>query len=175
MAAPDLKAGVPVRRRSTVRIVKPRGSRATTISALVTVATAAVLFFVWRFWEDDEKLLVIRRSLQDVRLEWKCDAGHRFHAQGQPNPRFCPRCGRPSYPVGTYRCTEHGGFDVLVRYTVTQDGLEKPSEFRVDGSGWGPPETALVCPKCQRPLRRDRPNPLEGSVRNKKIRRREPN
>ncbi len=171
MTTPDPKADVPVRRRPTVRIIKPRGSRATTISILVTVATAAVLFFVWRFWHEDEKLLVTRRSLEDVRLEWKCDAGHRFSAQGQPNPRACPRCGRPAYPVGTYRCPEHGALDVRVRYAVTPDGLETPSEFRVEGGDWGPPETALICPICKRPLRRERKNPLEADARNKKTRR----
>ena len=152
------------RRRPTVRIVKPRVSRAAMISLLVTIVTAAVLFGVWRFFQEVEHPVIVRRGLSDVYLDWKCEVGHSFRALGQMEPRTCPRCGRRSYPVADFRCSDHGDYAVAVRYSLDADDQPQPTEFRVGRGRWVSAEN-LRCPRCRRPLVRKPKDPFEDQAR----------
>ena len=131
------------------------------ISLFVTITTAAVLFVVWRFWQEEQDVPVRHRVLSDVFLDWKCEVGHSFRRRGQTEPRICPKCSRPSYPVGEYQCPVHGEFEVAVRHSVGADGVARVSGFRIAGGKWGNIEDGLSCPKCKRPLTRKRKDPFE--------------
>jgi len=131
------------------------------ISLYMALATAATLFFVWRFWRDEEPPATYQRGLTDVFLDWRCEAGHSFRMLGQVEPRLCPTCGKRAYPVVRFQCPVHGPFEVAVRYSVNEERVAHPSQFRVGAGEWVTGEAPLTCPRCQRPLGRVRKDPFE--------------
>ncbi|UCE61377.1 MAG: hypothetical protein JSU63_06440 [Phycisphaerales bacterium] len=142
-------------RRRKVRIVKrQRLTRAAAVSLLAVAIPAGVLFLAWRFWQEDEALVINTRAITDVVVDWKCDSGHGFVAKGQSEPKRCPTCGRPAYPVGVYHCPVHGSFEVTVRYEKTEDGGSRPSHYRVGGREWVRVEKGVRCPRCKKELQR---------------------
>lgn len=153
-------------RRRTVRIVAQQSVyRTATISLLVASLAAILLFAAWRVWRQDRPTVAPQRTLRDVQLRWKCEGGHYFYESGQSEPRACPRCGRPAYPVETFECDKHGPFEVAVRFTKGPDGRAHVSELRLEsgvgGKGeWVFAEDGLRCPRCGAILHRQELDPL---------------
>ncbi len=157
-------------RRRTVRIITRRGpSRAATISLVVAVAVAALLFFVWRFWHKEDNVSVYVRTIRDVELDWRCDAGHLFRSLGQVEPRPCWMCGETAYPVTRYHCSAHGSFEVAVRFAEDAEGVAKPDQLRLPGRDWVGADPGLKCPRCSKALvRRQAQDPIAAIKRGKK-------
>jgi hypothetical protein len=132
------------------------------ISLLVTLLTAAILFAVWQFWQDEEPPPVYQRGLSDVYLDWKCEAGHIFRMRGQAEPRTCTICGRRAYPIIRFTCPQHGDMEVSVRYAIDENRVAHPSAFRVDSGTWVPADEPLRCPRCNRVLIPKPKDPFEG-------------
>ncbi len=137
------------RQRRKVRIVEPRSTtRMALISFLITAAAAVFLLAVWRFWRIEEAAAPHMRDVNETRLKWRCEAGHHFFELGRAEPRACPRCGKPAYPVGIWTCPEHGEFEVAVRFGPEPDGRARVSAYLIPGQDWTPASAGLHCPKC---------------------------
>ncbi len=148
-------------RRRTVRIVRPRrATRSAAVSLLMVVAPAMLLFLVWRFWEKDEEMPIVRRRPEEVVLDWKCESRHTFKARGQAGPRKCPRCRKPAYAVGAYDCQVHGTFEVAIRHAQDAAGIIRPSDYRIAGGNWIPAVNGARCPRCDLPLTRRPKDPF---------------
>ena len=156
--------------RRTVRIITRRGpSRAATISLVVAVAAAALLFFVWRIWQKEDDVSVYVRTIRDVELDWRCEGGHLFRSLGQVEPRPCWMCGETAYPVTQYHCSVHGSFEVDVRFAENADGVATPEQLRLPGGGWVRADPGLKCPRCGKKLvRRQAEDPIAAIKRGKK-------
>ena len=161
----------PRSRRRTVRIVDSRSaSRTATVSFLVTAAAAVLLFVVWRFWRADEIVPPTARPLEQVTWKWKCEEGHYFPAIAHAEPRACPRCGRPAYPMDIWRCPEHGEFEVLVRFRVGEGKTLQPLEYQVADGDWTVAADGPRCPQCGRALEHKPRDPFADMPRAKKKR-----
>lgn len=150
-----------------VRIVKPRTvSRAALVSLLAITIAALFLPAMWhvsrREREDESPVF---RTLTDVELKWKCEAGHTFRAAGQVGPRLCWTCDRDAYPVTQRVCPVHGSFQVVVQFADGEDGVPRMSKLRFFGQDWVTVEDGLVCPRCSRRLAYQPPDPLDRSRR----------
>jgi hypothetical protein len=145
----------PAQRRK-VRIVKHRTiSRAGIISLTVTGGVAILIIFTRQMVRTEEPIRPLERTLTDYELEWKCEQGHTFRAAGQVDPKVCWTCGQPSFPVAKFGCAAHGQYDVLVRFTVAEDGVPKPAEYRLWGTKeWTPAAEGVHCPRCRKPMDR---------------------
>ena len=107
----------------------------------------------------------------ELTLDWKCEAGHTFRAPGQVEPHPCTSCGRPAYPFGTWRCLQHGEFEVLVHLQLDAQGILHPWEYRILPDGeWAPAGETLKCPVCGERLKRKFRDPLGDLPRRKKKR-----
>lgn len=156
-------------RRNTVRIVKRRRlSRTATISLVMAMSTAAVAFAAWRWWRPAPTVPVYRRTINDIELTWRCEAGHPFTAPGQVDDRPCAECDRPAYVVTSYVCERHGAVEVAVRFKSGDDGVPRASQFRVGRGTWFPATDPVRCPQCQAPMVRAQTDPLEALNRAKK-------
>ena len=158
--------------RRTVRIIGPRSTtRTATVSFLITAAAAVLLFVIWRFWGTEEPVLPLLRGPGELTLDWMCEAGHTFRAPGQVEPHPCTSCGLPAYPFGTWRCTEHGEFEILVRLQLDAHEVLRPLEYRIFPDGeWAPAGETLKCPVCGKHLKRKFRDPLGDLPRRKKKR-----
>ena len=90
-------AGAPRTRRRTVRIVESRSTtRTAVVSFLITAAAAMFALVIWLSLRPAVVEGPIHRVLQEVDLDWRCDAGHAWRAKGQIEPRVCMTqdCGR---------------------------------------------------------------------------------
>lgn len=164
-----LRQGLQSPRRRTVRIVKHRTlPRAATVSLAITAATAVVMFVIWRTWRSENTVTVVQRTLADVELTWKCDAGHTFTAEGQVGSRECRVCREPAYPITTYECKVHGPIEVAARFSQEPSGAARVSDHRVHGGEWVSADIGVACPRCNAPLLPKRVDPLEGVARTKK-------
>ena len=154
--------------RRAVRIVENRPAHRTATVTLLVASLAAILLFTgWRIWREDRTVIPPQRTLGDVQLRWKCESGHAFFERGQSDPRACPTCGRPAYPVDTYECAKHGAFEVSVRFANDPDGRAEVSELRLEAAAgvkgeWVFASDGLRCPKCGLPLHRQPADPLRG-------------
>lgn len=148
--------------RRTVRIVKPRtGPNPTTISLLAALSGAVILFFIWRFWQEDPNPVPLPRTVQQVRLDWLCTKGHDFEEAGQAGSRPCPTCTKPAYPKDTYQCPVHGPFTVYVELEERAEGYVGPAAIQIVGKKkWTPIGEPLICPRCKRELTRTRRDPF---------------
>jgi hypothetical protein len=156
-------------RRHTVRIVQRRTpSRAAMLSLLMAMATAAVAFAVWRWWRPAPTVPVYQRTINDVELNWKCDAGHSFIAPGQVADRPCAMCDKPAYALASYECKQHGLFEVAVRFAAGPDGASRMSQFRVHQGAWSSAGDPVPCPHCGEPMLRKQVDPLDTPGRGKK-------
>jgi hypothetical protein len=150
-----------VPRRRTVRIVKPRRiSNVGLISILLAVAAAILLLLTRQAFRSPEPLPPTHRTIFDVELEWKCDAGHTFKAAGQITPRKCWTCRQPAYPIGHYACPTHGTFEVAGQYEADDSGAPRLSFYRVYGGTWTPVGEGLKCPRCGQALTKPVEDPL---------------
>lgn len=156
-------------RRPTVRIVERRTlSRNATLSLMLALAAATVAFAAWRWWRPEPAVAVYRRSISDVELSWRCEAGHTFSARGQTSDRPCAMCARPAYAVTAYECKTHGPIEVAVRFEADESGRSRVSHLRVHGGEWVPMETDPVCSKCDSPLTRETGDSFEPLTRGRK-------
>lgn len=150
-----------VRPRRTVRIVKPRTlPRTATVSLAVALGAAVCLLALWHFWQREEVVPPHQRILTEWETDWKCDDGHMFHAAGQVEPRACWTCGKPAYPVASYKCPGHGAYEVTARFTLDDNGNPKVSHLRLPGRSWVSVEGGLRCPRCSRRLVYEGPDPM---------------
>jgi hypothetical protein len=148
-------------RRPTVRIVKRRVlPRAALLSLGLAAAAAGVAFAAWRWWRPAPTGPVYRRSIEDVELTWKCEAGHPFTFPGRLTELPCTRCGQPAFPVTAYDCPEHGSFEVAVRFAIDASGNARVSHVRFQGGEWAPVADGPRCPKCGEQLVRKLTDPL---------------
>lgn len=162
------------RRRRTVRIVQPRtGSRAGII-LLAIVGSAAVLFFIIRYAvRSEEPVQPLVRTLSDLELDWKCEAGHGFRAAGQVEPRRCWTCTAPAFAVRKFTCPVHGETDAWVKFSLESDGVPRPLAYRAIGGEWSDAGSPPSCPKCKREMQPVREDPL-AKLKSKKPRSGEP-
>ncbi|MEK7731297.1 MAG: hypothetical protein AAB363_05520 [Planctomycetota bacterium] len=156
-------------RRHTVRIVQRRTpSRAAMLSLVMAISAAAVAFAAWRWWRPAPTVPVYQRTINDVELSWKCEAGHSFTASGQVADRPCAMCDQPAYAMTPYECPQHGRTEVAVRFTSGADGAPRVSQFRVNQGTWFPATDPVRCPHCDVPMLRKLTDPLDAISRGKK-------
>jgi len=155
-------------RRHTVRIVQRRTpSRAAMLSLVMAMSAAAVAFAAWRWWRPAPTVPIYQRTIKDVELSWKCEAGHSFTAPGQVADRLCATCDQPAYAVTSYECERHGVIEVAVRF-ASGDDVPRVSQLRVGRGIWFPATDAVRCPHCDAPMVRKQTNPLDTLGRGKK-------
>jgi len=142
-------------------------SRAAMLSLVLAMSAAAVAFAAWRWWQPAPIDLVYQRTINDVELNWKCEAGHYFTASGQVADRPCAMCDQPAFPITFYECTQHGTTEVAVRFEAGPDGVPRRSQFRLKGS-WFPATDPVPCPHCNVPMVRKPTDPLDAISRGKK-------
>ena len=120
---------------------------------LVLGGTVIVLLpFVWHALQRDPPTVPAARTLEDVVLHWKCDAGHTFDAPGHVDPVFCKKCNNHAYPVTGYHCARHGRFQVQVKFQRAADGTVTTSAVRLLGRDWASESDGVYCPNCERRL-----------------------
>ncbi len=156
------------KRKHTVRIVKPKSAYRAPLFSFLAVAFVAVLAVgLWRVFSPAEVAEVKHRDIHDVVLDWRCDNGHYFEADGVNHALPCEKCGKDSYPVETYYCQEHGRYPVSSRFDSSSEGLRVEAR-RISDGDWKPVDEGLFCPRCSKPLRKKRRDPLAKSVRDKR-------
>ena len=156
-------------RRHTVRIVRRRTpSRAAMFSLVMALSASAAAFAAWRWWRPAPAAPVYHRTINDVDLNWKCEAGHYFTASGQVADRPCAMCDQPAYVVTLFECPQHGAIEVAVRFTSGADGASRASQFRVNRGFWFPASDPVPCPQCDVPMERKPVDPLDAVNRGKK-------
>lgn len=156
-------------RRRMVRIAKPRVvTRTAAVSLLIVVLPVVGVYAAWRFWQQDEEVELVVRTLDRVVLDWKCERRHQFEDRGQVEPRICPTCGKPAYPVEMYHCPRHGPVEVAARFTTDANGNARPSEFRIGPRKWVPVEDGLHCLRCGQQLVRKPEDPFARGKHGKK-------
>jgi len=156
-------------RRHTVRIVRRRTlSPAAALSIVTAMSAAAVAFAAWCWWRPAPEVPFYQRTINDVILNWKCEAGHYFSASGQVAERLCASCDQPAFVVTPYECPQHGMTDVAVRFTTGDDGVSRVSQFRVNRGNWFPAADPVPCPHCHVPMVRKLADPLDAISRGKK-------
>lgn len=156
-------------RRRTVRIVERRRiSRAGAISLIVAASAALVVIAVWRFWQAGEVTHAYIRTIEEQVLDWRCERGHTFRDPGREEPRSCPTCGKPAYPVRELLCPTHGTFTVYYRYTKNAQGRIVPSEARVGDGEWVFIKDGIHCPKCGKELVKTLEDPLDPPQRHRR-------
>lgn len=153
-----------------VRIVKRRiPSRAAGLSLAAVVVTGVFALIAWRWWRTDELPVAVSPTLfEDTELDWKCEQGHTFEAQGQVGGRPCPNCGEMAYPVTLYYCSSHGDYEVKVQFARDEKGRARPALYRVGHGQWAPAGEGPKCPRCELVMTRKQIDPLEGRVRPKR-------
>jgi hypothetical protein len=132
------------------------------------MSAAAVAFAAWCWWQPAPTVPVYQRTINDVELNWKCEAGHSFTASGQVADRPCAMCDQPAYAVTSYECRQHGMTEVAVRFTEDPDGAPRVSQFRVNQGVWFPATDPVRCPQCDAPMIRKQADPLDATIRGKK-------
>ena len=156
-------------RRHTVRIVRRRTpSRAAMLSLILALSASAVAFAAWRWWRPAPTVPVYLRTINDVELSWKCEAGHSFTAPGKVADRLCASCDQPAYAVAFYECHQHGTTEVAVRFNTGADGAPRVSQFRVHQGIWFPATDPVRCPQCDVSMVRKQTDPLDAISRGKK-------
>lgn len=149
------------RQRRTVRIVEKRSiPRAAYVSLAAAAAAAALLFAFWRALKSEDVEQPVRRSIEDVEMEWRCEDGHYFTARGAETPQPCPICGKDAYPIAKFQCPVHGQIDVFFRFEKGPDGRLVPTAVKAVGGDWEPLTDHPHCPKCHRPMIRESVDPL---------------
>lgn len=144
-----------------VRILQPKSAtKAARISLILAGAVALTVFVAFRLWQSEAVPNPVQRSLMDIVLEWRCEVGHTFLAQGQLDRQSCPECGRLSYPLARFHCTEHGEVEVAANFTAHEAGPPELSQLRVQGKEWISAHEDLPCPRCGKPLVRAPRDPL---------------
>ncbi len=150
------------RHRRTVRIVKKRQiPRAAYVSLAAAAAAAALLLVVWQAFQTAEIPPPHLRSVRDVQVQWRCDAGHTLASLGDVTPRACWKCGKDSYPVAKYRCPVHGTYDIAFQFRERPDGRVIPVEVRAPDGPWEPFESGPHCSRCRREMTREDDDPLK--------------
>jgi hypothetical protein len=152
-----------------VRIVKRRiPSRAAGLSLAAVAVTAVFAFSAWRWWRTDEVPVVESTLFEDAELDWKCDQGHIFQAQGQVGGRPCTTCGEMAYPFTVYQCSTHGAYEEKVQFERDGQGHAHPALFRVVHGQWTAAGDGPKCPRCELVMTRKEVDPLEGRVKPKR-------
>jgi len=163
MASPVQSSPAVPHRRRTVRIVKKwRIPSAAYVSLAAAAAAAALLLVLWRAFQTEAVPPPLLRSVRDVQVQWRCEAGHTFYSLGDVTPRPCVKCGKDSYPVAKYRCPVHGTFDVAFEFEEQPDGRVIPVRVRAPDGPWEPFESGPHCSRCRREMTREDEDPLRG-------------
>ena len=152
-----------------VRIVKRRmPSRAAGLSLAAVAVTAVFAFSAWRWWRTDEVPVIASTLFEDAELDWKCEQGHTFQAQGQVGGRPCTSCGEMAYPFTVYQCSTHGAYEVKVQFERDEQGRARPALYRVGHGQWTAAGEGPKCPRCEQIMTRKEVDPLEGRVKPKR-------
>lgn len=133
----------------------------------MAMSAAAVAFAAWRWWRPAPTVSVYQRTIHDVELNWRCEAGHSFIAPGQVADRPCAMCDQPAYAVTSYECANHGVVEVAVRFTFDADGATRVSKLRVGRGSWFPATDPVRCPYCDAPMIRKQTDPTDVVSRRK--------
>ncbi len=143
-------------------------SRAAGLSLAAVAVTGVFAFTAWRWWRTDEVPVIASTLFEDAELDWKCDQGHTFEAQGQVGGRPCATCGEMAYPVAVYQCPTHGSFEVKVQFQRDEQGHAHPALYRVGNGQWTAVGEGPKCPRCEQVMIRKEADPLEGRVKPKR-------
>ncbi len=135
-------------------------------SLVMAMSASAVAFAAWRWWSPAPTVPVYQRTINDVDLNWKCEAGHSFAAPGQVTDRLCASCDRPAFVVKQYECPQHGATEVAVRFTSDAEGVSRVSQFRVNQGTWYP--APVRCPRCDKRMDPKQTDPLDAISHGKK-------
>jgi len=156
--------------RRTVRIVKPRSvQRVATLTMLGFSSLAFLIFLGFKLVGNKEAVpLPANRGLEDVHLNWRCEAGHAFRAPGKAGQGVCAKCSGPAFPTEAYDCRQHGTISVSAKFEIDAGGEPRVAQFRVAGKEWLDSGTAPKCPKCGLALERRPRDPLAGLERSKR-------
>jgi hypothetical protein len=107
-------------------------SRAAGLSLAAVAVTGVFAFSAWRWWHTDDAPIETPALFEDTELDWKCDQGHAFFAQGQVGGRPCPTCGEMAYPFTIYHCPTHAAYEVKVQFERDEQG-RRPALYRGAG------------------------------------------
>ncbi len=152
-----------------VRIVKRRiPSRAAGLSLAAVAVTGVFALIAWRWWNTDDAPIITSNMIEDAELDWKCEQGHTFPAQGQTGGRPCQFCDEMAYPFTSYQCISHGTYEVKVQFERDANGRVRAGLYRVGHGQWTPAGEGPKCPRCELVMSRTDPDPLEGRVRPKR-------
>ncbi|MBI1825903.1 MAG: hypothetical protein HY287_16225 [Planctomycetes bacterium] len=134
---------------------------------VATSAVSVALILVWLAFRSEPEPPPVSRTLADVELTWRCEAGHVVKA-AIPNglPR-CPNCGRPMAAILSFECPKHGQLEAEAQYELDASGAPRVSRFRLDGGDWVKAGDSLTCPKCGAVLKRTS-DPLQKILNEKK-------
>jgi len=138
-------------------------------SLLLAMSAAALAFTAWLWWRPAPTVPVYyRRTINDVELNWKCDAGHSFVARGQVADRPCAMCDQPAFVITPFECPKHGVTEVAARFTYGADGAPRLSQYRVYQGDWFPAMDSVPCPHCSFPMVRKQTDLPDAVTRGKK-------
>jgi len=138
------------------------------LSLVLALSASAVAFTAWRWWRPTPTVSAKIRSIKDVDLNWRCDAGHSFIAKGEAGDRQCGSCSQPAYAVTLFQCPQHGATEVAARFAAGADGVPRVSQYRVHEGIWSPATESVRCPQCGAPMFRKQADPLDALSRGKK-------
>ncbi len=135
-------------------------SRAAVFCLVLGGSVIVLLPFVWHALQRAPLPSVAERTLENVVLQWKCDAGHTFEAPGHVDPVFCKTCNNNAYPVTGYACPRHGRFQVQVKFERADDGSLRTAAVRLMGRDWASEAEGVRCPRCERRLKYEQRDPF---------------
>jgi hypothetical protein len=123
--------------------------RAALLSMLVASGAALIMVTAWYALAGPPAPQAVQRSINDVTLEWRCAAGHRFSAAGSLSDRPCTQCGEPACALVTYLCPTHGVLELEVRFGPPRRG-QWPTVLAVrsEGGEWHKIDRSIACPQC---------------------------
>jgi len=150
--------------RRTVRIVKPRSVQRVAMLTMFGITGLSLLVFLgFRLLGQREAVIVpAHRGLEDVLLNWRCEAGHSFRAPGKTGQGICIKCSGPAFPSESFECRQHGVIAVSAKFELDADGHPKVGQFRVSNKEWLDAGDGPKCPKCGVTMARRPRDPLAG-------------
>ena len=132
--------------------------RAGLFSLAVAAAVAILIWCGWWLMREEPTPVARQRAFHQIRVRWLCDNGDEFTSFGAFGPRRCTKCRADAYVVASYRCGEHGSFDVRLRHDRGPSERPVLSSICIAGGAWQDPGDGVRCPACDLPIEQVQPD-----------------